>query len=39
MDCQKFAGLWGRNFEGNWFVGLHCKTIHSFVKRYGVLNT
>ena len=30
VDCQKFAGLWGRNFVGNWFVALQCKTISLF---------
>ena len=33
IDCQKFAGLWGHYFVGNWFVALKCKTIHYFVKR------
>ena len=32
MDCQNFAGLWGSNFKGNWFVALQCSTIHYFVK-------
>ena len=32
MDCQNLFVLWGRNFIGNWFVALQCKTIHYFVK-------
>ena len=31
-DCQNFAGSWGRNFLGNWFEALQCRTIHYFVK-------
>ena len=31
MDCQNFAGLWGRNFMGNRFVASQYKTIRYFV--------
>ena len=31
VDCQNFAGSWGRNFVGNWFVALQCKGIHYFL--------
>ena len=33
VGYQNFAGSWGRNFVGNWFVALQCKTIHYFFKR------
>ena len=29
---SNFAGSWGRNFVGNWFVALQDMTIHYFVK-------
>ena len=32
VACQNFAGSWGRNFVGSWFVTFKCKTIHDFVK-------
>ena len=38
VDCQNPAGLWGRNFVGNWFVALQCKTIHYFVTQTTLLN-
>ena len=33
VGYQNLAGSWGRNFVGNWFVALQCKTIHYFFKR------
>ena len=33
VDCQNFAGSWGHNYVGNWFVALQDMTIHYFVKR------
>ena len=26
LDCQHFAGSWGRYFVGNWFDALQCQT-------------
>ena len=27
VECQNFAGSYGFNLVGNWFVALQCKTI------------
>ena len=32
VHCQNFAGSWGSNFVGNWFLALQCKMIHYFLK-------
>ena len=39
VDDQNFAGSCERNFYGNWFVTLKCKTIHHFFKLRGDLNS
>ena len=33
LDCHNFAGPRGRILVGHWFVVLHNRTIHFFVKR------
>lgn len=31
VDCQSFGGSLGRYYVGNWYVPLHCKTVHYFI--------
>ena len=33
VDCQNFAGSWGRHFVSNWFEAFLCKTIYYFFQR------
>ena len=34
VDCQNFAGSWGWNFVGNWFIALQCKTIFKYLVKH-----
>ena len=39
VDCHNFAGSFGSDLEGKWFVALHCKTILYCVNVQGNVNS